>query len=118
MPSVAPYACTDVGIDCDGGSAFDQCADPQCQDSDDSSDGCSSDGFTSYTVTVATCTVVAEGEVDCDTGGTHCMYTLSSASGGFLGCGIDDDLFHYAEPNVPVNDQRSEKQTAFLTRLS
>ncbi len=85
--STAPFACTTSGIVCDNQSSFDNCSSPACQDSDNAADACDGKGTAYYSVTLTTCDVIPGGEVYCETGGTHCMYTTGSATADFNGCG-------------------------------
>lgn len=84
-----PFACTTEGIVCDDQSSFDTCADPSCEESDNDDDGCDAQGYETYSVTVTTCHVIAGGEVFCEEGGTHCMYTTGEATVDFTGCGVN-----------------------------
>ena len=84
----SPFACTTAGVVCESTNAYDNCANPSCNDSSSSSDACSSQYFAGYSVTVTICNGIPGAEVYCSTGtGTHCMYTTSSATVNFSGCG-------------------------------
>jgi hypothetical protein len=84
--SMYPFSCTTEGIACDSGEAVDNCGSPGCSDSDNRNDVCESQYFSTYYVTLAKCTVVPV-VVSCEGGGAHCMYTTSTATAGFTGCG-------------------------------